>query len=555
MFDKKSIDQQMMDICKKLFKKAVNCEFDYNTVKSYPNEIRKTNLLLLFSLPGIFITALATITGNKKYQELINTIEETLNSNTDYEKIYMAFKDLIFSNPFYPIPESTLKKLNELNRYEDPENYQHCLDKELGSWFPNNVRNTFEFLLDQESIHFDQPDQPAILSALIVTMDIYFILLCMFFKTVATKKGCDYLKLEDFLNITMEYEEFKGEFNIFNFSLIFSDASRKMINKSLNKFTEYKNDKITYYSIIPIPSTDLFLHKLVSKKETFGVVSKHKQFQKTYNRKDVAGLAYNINIFDDLDFELWQIARNINNDSKDNPLDDSYLLINTGNNKDILDMFFLSMYKLAKKSSLIISLIIKAWDDFIENPNKTGELDSEDIIKWMSYLGDQDELFQELVEYKPLYRLLTGLDSYFPPTKDYDKIRKKNATAFRKNVSPALKSILKEAKNEVEKILKHLKKKKKKNIEKHIVVGGEISKGNSKKDRNTDELKKIAKDYLVRNKTSFKHVKKEDLKWLELDDPEHGNRNSIEAILNKVGIRNGKDLSKPLIWKSLEKDR
>ena len=39
------------------------------------------------------------------------------------------------------------------------------------------------------------------------------------------------------------------------------------------------------------------------------------------------------------------------------------------------------------------------------------------------------------------------------------------------------------------------------------------------------------------NKTSFIHVIKEDLEWLESDDPEHGNRISIEKILNKVRVR------------------
>lgn len=39
------------------------------------------------------------------------------------------------------------------------------------------------------------------------------------------------------------------------------------------------------------------------------------------------------------------------------------------------------------------------------------------------------------------------------------------------------------------------------------------------------------------NKTSFIHVIKEDLEWLKSDDPEHGNRISIEKILNKVGVR------------------
>ena len=60
---------------------------------------------------------------------------------------------------------------------------------------------------------------------------------------------------------------------------------------------------------------------------------------------------------------------------------------------------------------------------------------------------------------------------------------------------------------------------------------------NIKKDRNKDELKKIAEDYLEMNKTSFIHVIKEDLEWLKSDDPEHGNRISIEKILNKVGVR------------------
>jgi len=406
MFDKKPIVQQIMDICLKLFEKAFNCNCDGNKFEFSQEQINIKHLPLLFALPGLIVTALTSLTGDKEYQNNIRTIKKALNNEKDYSKIYDILKGLIPTNP---IPDTLWNDLEkELKKNIKSEKNIKFIKKRLRLYYPS-IMEAFYLLLNPKSFQIDQQN---IAKSLIFSLGNYFILACMIFKTLIGEDNSQFLTLNDIKKI-MEKCNIKDEINIFWFSLFFYGFTHSYSNKKLRFISEDTSDEtLEYKGSVQIPLNDLHLHKLNGEHSSFYYINKYQKIPTDYSPEETIGSALDINIFYELDYHLWQFGGIDEGISGNESLKGAYLFSEPHIKKyNTLENLVNRLYQITKKSSLVTGALINSWDDFIDDPAKIIDSNIDDYCDWL-VLGilENRSTFEQLLRFNDLKRACLSLD-------------------------------------------------------------------------------------------------------------------------------------------------
>ena len=95
MFNTKEMDPEILNICERLLKRALNCEFEEDDIKVFPDQIDNNNLQLLFVIPGVLLVGLSKIIDEKIYYKRVSKLKVLFENETDPQKIIDEFGKLL----------------------------------------------------------------------------------------------------------------------------------------------------------------------------------------------------------------------------------------------------------------------------------------------------------------------------------------------------------------------------------------------------------------------------------------------------------------------------
>lgn len=457
MFDNKSIDQQVLDICDKLFERSLNCKIQNNEIRFSPeDEIHDDQLFLLFTLPGILILALSSIAGNKEYLSLIRATNTILHQKTDGHRTLQEFCNLIpdgsmlntikeKSNKFTnrerefaefiermnedPISDNMIDKFLETLKSNDPDSFGNFLLKHNRRNLPPGFE-MLTILLNPISTQFNaipiHYNQITVLDALLFSLGNYFALAFMTYANFPSRNENECFFLEDIEEMHSLCDEKIGRFSEYNGFL----ENIQMISEYI--ISELKDSKniYKYQRTMALPSKSmLFLHKYSIENSSFYTLDRSPLFQSEFDFQDnrSIGFAINTNILNEFGFELIMIA------SINKPFLQEYDFLKgmcwfiEEDKKDYDDYFsFLSnlTYRMGKKCSSIVSSIMTSWDEFIDNPGEKIDSQFSKFDEWFkSALLESYETRDELLKATTLSRMFGNIDNEIF-TDDAEEIRK-----------------------------------------------------------------------------------------------------------------------------------
>lgn len=444
MFDKKSIDQEILAICEKLLERALSCKIEKGKIRVHSNKIHEDQLFILFVLPGMLIIALSSIAGNKKHQNIIRAMEEILDRETDYQKILNGLIDLLSEDS---IPNYITKKIEKFTDYDkkideliesmnedidfdniaktllqldkvnDPEGYEKLLKKEMRRYLPPGIEammillNPRVFQIKALSIYFEKT---TIFDALIFSFGNYFMLAMMTYVDFPSYDEGDFLYSEDVAAMLYICDEKIGAFNEFN---VFTDVMQTIAEGTINQLKD-NNKTYKYQRTIVVTPLDLnfYLHEYAYDNENFYILDQSSAFQNEFKftENKSIGFAINTNIFNEFDFELIVIVT-INDHfcPMYECLKGTYLFIKPKQaGSDNFSFFANQLYQMAKKCSSVISSIMDSWKGFIDQPGYTIGSDFAQFENWLtSVLYESCETREELFRSASLSRMIGNIDT------------------------------------------------------------------------------------------------------------------------------------------------
>ncbi|MCP4158763.1 MAG: hypothetical protein GY760_01705, partial [Deltaproteobacteria bacterium] len=143
----------------------------------------------------------------------------------------------------------------------------------------------------------------------------------------------------------------------------------------------------------------------------FCIINERQKIQADYNPETI-GMAFDTNIFHELDYHLWQLGEIKENCNISEFLLGAYYFSEVlAEKNNLLENLFNRLYQMTKKSSLITGALISSWEDFIDDPVKIIDAKTDKYCDWfVSGVLENRSTFEQFLRFKDLKKVCLSLD-------------------------------------------------------------------------------------------------------------------------------------------------